>query len=46
MVNITNAGDLLLHIPQSSGIYISLIKYVIDSYLDKALVLLERIEKL
>ena len=48
VVNITNAGDLLLHIPQSSGTkcYISLIKCVIDSYLDKALVPLERIEKL
>ena len=45
VINITNAGD---YIPQSSSTkcYISLIKCAIDSYLDKAFIPLERIEKL
>ena len=48
VVNITNAGELLSHVPQSNGTkcYINLIKCVIDSYLDKALAPLKRIEKL
>ena len=47
VINITNAGHLLSHVPQANGTkqYIEIIKCVIDSYLDKALEPLERIEK-
>ena len=47
VINITNAGHLLSHVPQADGTkqYIEIIKCVIDGYLDKALEPLERIEK-
>jgi len=47
MLDIANAGHLLSHVPQVNGTkwYIEIIKCVIDSYLDKALIPLERIKK-
>ena len=47
VINITNTLNLLSHIPQASGTrcYVKIIKYVIDSYLDKSIEPLQRIEK-
>ena len=48
VMNITSAGHLLAEIPQANATkcYVDLIRNVIDSYLDKSLDPLERLEKL
>ena len=48
VINITSAGHLLSEIPQANATkcYVDLIKNVIDSYLDKSLDPIERLEKL
>jgi len=48
VINITNTLDLLTCIPQANGTksYVKVIKFIIDSYLDKSIEPLQRIEKL